>query len=114
MIVYRLNITKWIVLVSMVVVVMVAVKRLRRVMYLSMTLCGCATGLLATVWVCSIVVLVWPCIQRYFIYIELFLQLCSTSPISLVGLLFVLSCGLLGLVLTRVYHHVMDTPIFIM
>ena len=50
---YRLNITKWIVLVSLVVVVMVAVKRLRRVMYLSMTVCGCATGLLATVWVCK-------------------------------------------------------------
>ena len=47
----RLNVTKWALLVSLIVVLLVAVKRLRRLMYLAMTICGFDAGLLATVWV---------------------------------------------------------------
>ena len=50
-VVCRLNVTKWALLVSLIVVLLVAVKRLRRMMYLAMTICGFDAGLLATVWV---------------------------------------------------------------
>ena len=43
--------TKWALLMSLIVVVLVALKRLRRLMYLSMSVCGFDAGLLAAVWV---------------------------------------------------------------
>ena len=47
----RLNVTKWALLVSLIVIVLVALKRLRRLMYLAVSVCGFDAGLLATVWV---------------------------------------------------------------
>ena len=43
--------TKWALLVSLIVVLLVAIKRLKRLMYLAMTIFGFDAGLLATVWV---------------------------------------------------------------
>ena len=51
MFVPRLNVTKWALLVSLIVIVLVALKRLRRLMYLAVSVCGFDAGLLATVWV---------------------------------------------------------------
>ena len=51
--------TKWALLVSLIVVLLVAVKRLRRLMYLAMTICGFDAGLLATVWVKTYCNVLW-------------------------------------------------------
>lgn len=58
----RLNVTKWTLLVSMVVVVLVGLKRLRRVMYLAMSVCGFDAGLLAAVWVITRCVTLCVCV----------------------------------------------------
>ena len=57
--------TKWALLVSLIVVLLVAVKRLKRLMYLAMTIFGFDAGLLATVWVRQLILLSTFCVYVF-------------------------------------------------
>ena len=85
--------TKWALLVSLIVVLLVAVKRLRRLMYLAMTICGFDAGLLATVWVKTYCNVLW----SLCVCICLFLSVCLCAvsvcvPVYLCVFVYVCVC----------------------
>ena len=54
-------------------------------------------------------------ITKHFADIHIYLiQLWSDSPLTISGILYAISCCLLAIILTRIYHEIMDTPTSIM